>query len=629
MADFRRSLTALAVLALLLGVAVTASAQQPAFQCNASAAVPPQLRSEGLTELTGDIVLNCTGGVPTLNTANIPQANITVFLNTTVTSRLLSVGSEALLMIDEPNTAPNNFPLLPCVAGGSTAGCTFLGTSPTAGTIGPAVYSGVGGRANVFQGIVSSNSVTFLGVPIDPPGTNGSRVIRITNVRANANGIATGAAGVPGAVQASIAISGSTSIPINNPVQTVGFVLPGLTTTVRKPNGSDAASSSTILKQQCVTLDKSTAFAILEFAENFATAFKIRDVGNAGLGNVATSDTAPALPVAQDQPGKIYNAETGFYAPSLGTSGIGTAGLADAGTRLKAVFNNVPAGVTVYVTTANVTQTPLTLARLVGSESGFYVQVPSTTTVTALAPSNALCIGGTACTTQVAALNVVNGTATAVWEVVAADPLSTQTYQFGVSFGYTASPGTNSPAAGTATVNMSFAPIPPVFSASDGKSAQGAGFPIPRFVDLGTGSKNILNIALCRTNLLFPFTPNVAGFDTGIEISNTSADPFGTTPQAGTCTLNWFGATANGGPAPPATPVASIAAGATYANLVSTLAPGLNGYMIAVCNFQYAHGFAYIYNNGLQQAQGYLALIIPDPPRSAGVIAAGGEQLVN
>jgi len=45
----------------------------------------------------------------------VPQANVTIFLNTTITSRLVDTNgsSEALLMIDEPHSAANpNVPLL-------------------------------------------------------------------------------------------------------------------------------------------------------------------------------------------------------------------------------------------------------------------------------------------------------------------------------------------------------------------------------------------------------------------------------------------------------------------------------------------------------------------------------------
>ena len=86
MADFRKWFLAFAVLALLSSFAVPASAQiVPALQCVANAGVPPTVRAEGLSELVGDLVLNCTGGVPTLATSVVPQANVTIFLSTNIT----------------------------------------------------------------------------------------------------------------------------------------------------------------------------------------------------------------------------------------------------------------------------------------------------------------------------------------------------------------------------------------------------------------------------------------------------------------------------------------------------------------------------------------------------------------
>jgi hypothetical protein len=113
------------------------------------------------------------------------------------------------------------------------------------------------------------------------------------------------------------------------------------------------------------------------------------------------------------------------------------------------------------------------------------------------------------------------------------------------------------------------------------------------------------------TNLLFTFLTNQAGFDTAITIANTTADPFGTTPQAGTCKLNFFG---QGAPQPITT--ASVAAGTVYTNLMSTLAPGFQGYLIAQCNFPLAHGWAFVSDLGARNlAASYLALVIPSDQR--------------
>jgi len=119
------------------------------------------------------------------------------------------------------------------------------------------------------------------------------------------------------------------------------------------------------------------------------------------------------------------------------------------------------------------------------------------------------------------------------------------------------------------------------------------------------------------TNLLFSFVTNQAGFDTGIAIANTTADPFGTTPQDGTCTLTFFGASA---PAPFVTP--PILAGTVYVNVASSIAPGFQGYVITECDFPLAHGFAFVSDLGAQNvAMGSLALVIPPRARK------GGERL--
>jgi hypothetical protein len=213
---------------------------------------------------------------------------------------------------------------------------------------------------------------------------------------------------------------------------------------------------------------------------------------------------------------------------------------------------------------------------------------------------------------------IVTGSGAAIWEVTSANPLVTQSYSFQYFLVATPSPQTNSPAVGTGTVNLSYAPTPPSFTAAAGATAS-ASLPIPRFIDTSTATPAI-TVTICRTNLLFPYVTNQAGFDTGLAISNTSTDPFGTAAQVGPCTLNFFGANA-----PAAITTANIASGTTYTNLASVASPNFQGYIIAVCNFQYAHGFAFVSDLGARNiAMGYLALIIPDPARSATPFPCGG-----
>jgi hypothetical protein len=131
--------------------------------------------------------------------------------------------------------------------------------------------------------------------------------------------------------------------------------------------------------------------------------------------------------------------------------------------------------------------------------------------------------------------------------------------------------------------------------------------PIPRFADV-SDQDNAFTVSVCQTNILFPFVTNMLGFDTGLAIANTSTDPFGTTPQTGTCTLSFYG---ENKPANITTGV--VDSNKIYTALASAVAPNFQGYVIAQCNFQYGHGFAFISDFGARNlAMGYLALIIDD-----------------
>jgi len=534
MADFRRVVTALAVVVLLMGFAQTVSAQP--FQCTATAAVPPTLRSEGITELAGDIVLTCSGN-PSAAQQTSRFANVQVFFNTGVTSRITASGlSESLLLIDDD-------------------------------------------VATAQQGTVIGNSISFLGVEVIPAGT--TRNFRITNVRVNASAVASGVAGLPGTVQALISISGPTSLPLLNPQLTVGLVSAGLQFDLLGTSvTSGPASAAGRSLQQCISVLNTQVQGFLRFRELFATAFKTR-----------------VAPGGQDTPGVIYNTESGLV------TGVAGVGLADFGTRLRATFANVPAGVTIWVSVNNVTSP----------------NVPATAnTVAHLISADGTAITGNSA--GLASLTNVGGTATAIWEIDTTNPFLIEDFLFSVSIATTANAATNTPAAGVqGTVAGSFFPTSTVITAS-------ATAPIPRFVDTGV-ARNFVIFNICRTVLLFPFVTNQAGFDTGLAISNTSQDTFGTPAQAGTCTWNFFGANA-----PAAVPTPSVAAGSTITTLASTTAPNFQGYAIAVCNFQYAHGFAFVSDLGARNlAMGYLSLVIPDRTRvaspSAGAEANTGESL--
>jgi hypothetical protein len=111
--------------------------------------------------------------------------------------------------------------------------------------------------------------------------------------------------------------------------------------------------------------------------------------------------------------------------------------------------------------------------------------------------------------------------------------------------------------------------------------------------------------------LLFPYASNQAGFDTGIVIANTTADPFGTAQASGTCMMTFYG---SGAPAQPVT-TAAIAPGQTDTNLVSTLAPGFQGYLIVQCKFPLARGWGFFSNAAAKEAASIQAEVITSLPR--------------
>jgi hypothetical protein len=477
-----------------------------------------------------------------------------------------------------------------------------LNTS-TGATEATATVSGGGG---VVTGTVSGSTLNFSGI-----ATNGGGfTVTVTNVRVNATSVAVGS-GVPPTVSATAFISGSagTITPAALSFSNIAFVQNGLgaakifkTFTVNNPAapalpvvfptgaaGTSGANNFVICNGFSPKADglalapaqgssqaagKSLAF-VVQINENFAAAFK------------KTADEA-----SQTVQGANAVVE---------------------GTRLAVNFTNVPANVTLYV--------PVGVINSQAGAGGIQLTNSAPGTAAAVvAASGSSSVNGLA----LAAVAISSGSGTATFEVVNDDLNSLDSYNVPVFIVTSANAvaGSSTPI----SVSVNFAPV--------GSTV------IPNFAI--TGSTTTLTgttFNLCTTSLLFPFVTNQVGFDTGIAISNTSTDPFGgsgATAQAGTCTLNFYGA---GAPSPSNVVSPNVPSGTTYATVLSSVAAGFQGYIIAQCGFQYAHGFAFItdgvgVNGGL--SQGYLAGIIPDTnqtPRGANplsVAAAGtGETLGN
>src|SRR5580704_13716000 len=109
-----------------------ATSPVPPVLCQVNVGVPPVVRAEGIAEPIGDIVLSCTGGTPTAASDAIPTVTFQVSLNTKLTSLILSgsSGSEAMLLIDEPNAGSMAVPSQSVVAPPATPRLQELCASP-------------------------------------------------------------------------------------------------------------------------------------------------------------------------------------------------------------------------------------------------------------------------------------------------------------------------------------------------------------------------------------------------------------------------------------------------------------------------------------------------------------------
>jgi len=711
MADFRRWFTVLAVLAVM---AISASAQvgvangsaNSLLACVATAAGTPELRPEGYTELAGDIVISCTGGPVLQQGANVPTTNIVVYMapSVPITSRFIGSPapgnggspSEALLIIDDAGANITTgvagaygpkAPQILCTsaqqqaAGGSPCNAV-VGMDPGTAGVPYEVSVTPGGTTaapNVFQGKIGdfgANSVTFYNVPVLPPATSGvTRTFRITNVRVPVPG-----GNLSGTLQAILSTSPSQTLPVAGTAINIGIVGPAMSAAVKPVKSAF---------QQCQPQTRQLT-ANLIYTEGFATGFKTRVVPGGVSNGIPLNSTGNVLwaaegqnlasPINENIPGGLYggfaaNTESGLIYPSLVTANTGsgavnsTAGLADYGTRLKAVFYNIPAGLTLYVSTTSASQgtgfipggtSVLPYAVLVATNSG-----EATPDGAAFAPISSTTTGSDSLGAIALSANSA-GAATAVWEVTNSNPSAQDVLTFSVYISYTATsssttnpyglPITDLPLGSPVNdVQLSFAPEPGGGTFSTANATQGQ-VPTPRFAVVKTQEGRFTTINLCQTTLLYPFVTGAAGFDTGIAVANTSMDPFGTVNQVGSCKLYGYGVTvATAGntaiqtvvpgcdslanPLPGTNCFAVVPSGQVMSVMASSVLTNFQGYVIAVCNFQYAHGYAAVTDLGLRNLwSSYLALEVSPLPSgaTAGTVvgsprsgAAGIEELVH
>ena len=228
-------------------------------------------------------------------------------------------------------------------------------------------------------------------------------------------------------------------------------------------------------------------------------------------------------------------------------------------------------------------------------------------------------------------VSLTAGAGAAVYEVTGSDDGEIESCEIPLTFSWGGEDGDET-GVGRGRVRVGFAPVSAV-------SAADAAAPVPRFV-AGDEEAEAVLIEYCSTTLLFPFVTNRAGFSTAIFIANTSQDAFGTETQEGSCAIDYYGGTPGGGAAPDtqiSTPVAggeqlifTLSAGNAAQDIAPT--PEFQGYLMARCNFRYAHGMALVtdgFGGAPSVMYGYASLVVPREPgqaRSGDAEAAGLGQ---
>ncbi|MDA1312557.1 MAG: hypothetical protein O2968_04400 [Acidobacteria bacterium] len=618
-----------------------AQAQFSHATCRAESPGSP-VRAEGLAERTGNLTIACQPAVGfffILPQQVIAELNLTLELNVALGNRVNIYGvnglTDAVLTINQQNSyhpladsqsdysswlgpiVGNNDPPLDVVSApltqpiiGVLSQCPgFL--SPDGRVFGDARWpcpqlARLGGPNRLewngvkapYPGVDAANAgFPFNVVPSFPEVT----VFEIHNIRANAAELGVTDGGGGAFITARISIDPGFTFSMVNSVATIGTPFVGLIPTIE-----DAG-----VDLQC---EDDSEHVIINLQEGFASAFKtlgaptfdqaIEGAWENGYPMLEAEDI-PTTDFMGGNPNTTFPFALPFAAPAQNT---GAGGGATQATRFIFRLFNVQPGVTVKVESAINND---------GAESGCepdpnFAGELCLQLVTGTDPDGA---GGSATggsgTVEVAV--GADGTGFFVYEVGDGSPFRRENIDVPVWFSWTFDGAADEPGIGTASVDVRFAPLSDVAGASNE--------PVPRFVDTGDDPAPVLTIQRCATTLLFPFVSNRAGFDTGISIANTSLDWKGTPPQRGPCMIHYIGNTGDDGPMPD-DDISNVVEGGevlsftlSQGNPVRSIngAPNFQGFVAAMCEFQFAHGFAFI-NDGAgglpAWSQGYLALVM-------------------
>jgi|SwirhisoilCB3_FD_contig_51_2838696_length_1894_multi_3_in_0_out_0_1 hypothetical protein len=445
-------------------------------------------------------------------------------------------------------------------------------------TVNSDVVLNVGGASYYGTVGTSSNVVVFNGVTLPATAGGTADTIVIQNVRVNAVG-----AGNPSVTESVLiqypnpaAISGSSNVS-GGPAVAVGYILQSLSYTVT-PSGGAAV------------IPNFTACGGGTSLFNFATNPVTKTVNSSFFLNIKELTAGAFRTQAQ---------ENGSFIPGVNPNNVG---LASQATIIGVTIANLPT-----LSTGQVT-----------------VYLPQTVTVngTTLALNGSPTTVSSPISLPYVGYTPVAGTVTAQYIVTVGAP-TTSTFPIDVfiSFGANTAPVQTTPI----SISAAYAPA---------QTITGPTTLIPTFGPNTVTPTNVETITACSTTLVFPYLTNQTGFETGLAIANTTTDnlkasttvPAGTsvaTPTPGTCTMNFYGNSAQ--PAaktfPPTGSLGAFSATVSgqapvYADTLTDLigASNFTGYAIALCNFQDAHGFAFItdLSGNFSGTMGYLAVVVPN-----------------
>jgi uncharacterized protein (TIGR03437 family) len=227
----RRSALLPLIVCFLAVAGSTLAHAQNALLCTPLAS-PLQMRSEGIAERVGDIVLSCSGGVP----GTVVNSNFTFFLSVNVTNKLAGGAfTDVVLTID-------------------------TGSGPT--------------PVNVPAQPFGTDAVVFNGVTFTVP-PSGSVTLQLSNLRADASQLGSAP---EQAITANVAVSGSAGIAIgNNAHFAVGFTLPGLLATFSSNGVTCSGSPLPPLLNIGNLFAVGTRFFSTRITEGFTAAFQVKD----------------------------------------------------------------------------------------------------------------------------------------------------------------------------------------------------------------------------------------------------------------------------------------------------------------------------------------------------------------